>query len=535
MKKLYTLQLCLSLIAVALHGTAFLLPDVAYAAGGEMGKGESHRKLADEFFNGPIVSIEVTMTAEQFERLKRDARNYAEATVKENGRTYKNVAVKLKGAAGSFQGVDAKPGFTLSFDKFKGAERFHGLKKFHLNNGAQDGTFLNEQIAGEMARRAGVVASRCTHAFVKLNGRDLGLYVVKEAYTKDMIGRFFRDGSGDLYDGGFCKEIEENMEKDTGDPEVKEGLRELIAACKEPDAAKRWERLGQILDIDRFVSFAAMEAILCHWDGYNFNRNNYRIYQDTTTGKFSFFLHGMDQMFGDANSPLIRDFSTLVGGAVMRCPEGSKMYRGRLESIYANVLKSTDWPARVDESGQKVRAALEARNPQWAKDYANRVREARDRVEARVTVVGKQLGDLPRPFEFDQAGIAKLEKGWREENGGGARIDRATVDGKPCLHIAADGQTSASWRFPVVLDPGKYRFEAQVKSAGVAASSDQSGKGAGLRISGGQRTNAIDGDSPWKVLSYEFETPGGEVRLVAELRATRGEAWFDALRLVRLK
>jgi spore coat protein CotH len=298
------------------------------------------------------------------------------------------VAIKLKGGAGSFQPVDAKPGLTLHFDKFKGASRFHGMKKFHLNNCAQDGTHLNEMIAGEMAHRAGVPASRCTHAIVKLNGREMGAYVVKEAFTDEMIARFYKDGDGDLYDGGFCKEVEENMEKSAGDPDDRRALRELIAACQEGDAAKRWERLGKILDIDRFMSFAAMEAIMCHWDGYNFNRNNYRLYQDQTTGKFSFFLHGMDQMFGDTNFPLVRDFGAMVGSAVMRCPEAPKLYRARLDSIYENVLKTVDWGARVTEAGEKLRLALEARNPQWAKDYAGRIGEERGRVEARIAAVG---------------------------------------------------------------------------------------------------------------------------------------------------
>ncbi len=535
MNKLNVLLLFLVLLAGAVFMAPFISSEPVRAEAPEESKSAKHKKTGDNLFSGPIVSIEINMVAEEFERLKRDARNYAEATVKEGGKTYKNVAIKLKGAAGSFQGVDGKPGMTLNFDKFKGAERFHGLKKFHLNNGVQDGTFLNEKIAGEMARRAGVPASRCTHAFVKLNGRDLGLYVLKESYTKDMISRLYKDGSGDLYDGGFCKEIEEKMEKDTGDPDDRVALRELIAACQEGDAAKRWERLDKILDIDRFIAFCAMEAILCHWDGYNFNRNNYRIYQDPTTGKFSFFLHGMDQMFGDTNFPLMRDFGTMVGGAVMRCPQAPRLYRAKLESIYANTLKPYDWPARVTESGQKVLAAIETKNPQWAKEYAGRINEARTRVEGRIVAVGKQLGDMPRPFEFDQNGVAKLEKGWSETNGGGARIGRATVDGRECLHIAAQDHTGASWRSTVLLEPGKYRFQARVKSAGVVGAGDQPGKGAGLRISGGQRTNAVEGDSAWKPVAHEFETPGGEVRLVAELRATKGEVWFDALQLVRLK
>src|SRR3712207_8219545 len=51
-------------------------------------------------------------------------------------------------SAGSFQGPDGKPGLTVSFSKFKGAERFHGMSKFHLNNGVdRKSTRLNSSHA----------------------------------------------------------------------------------------------------------------------------------------------------------------------------------------------------------------------------------------------------------------------------------------------------------------------------------------------------------------------------------------------------
>jgi len=504
----------------------------------ELSKDERQRKAADDFFQGPIVKLAIDMPKDEVERLKRDQRNYAEATIKENNdKTYNGVAIKLKGAAGSFQGIENKPGLTVSFDKFKGADRFHGLKKFHLNNCAQDGTYLNEMIAGEMARAAGVPASRCTHAFVTLNGRDLGLYVFKEAFTRDFLAAFFSDTSGDLWDGGFCKEIEENMEKDLGDPDNKQPIKELIAACQEGDNKKRWERLGKILDLDRFMSFSAMEAILCHWDGYNFNRNNYRVYQDATTGKFCFFLHGMDQMFGDPNFPIMRDFGALVGNAVMRCPEGKRMYQARLEKIYNDVLKATDWPARVMEAGNKVREALEAKSKNAAKEFQGQLNGERERVETRIAMVGKQLGDMPKPIEFDSRGTMRLAKGWREQPSGG-RIDQAKMDGKNCFHIKAEGATASSWRRTVHLPTGKYRFEGMAKTAAVVGMDEAKGKGAGLRISGsGMNRAGLEGDSDWKPIAFEFETQETDVTFVAELRASKGEVWFDAgsLQLVKLK
>jgi hypothetical protein len=62
----------------------------------------------------------------------------------------------------------------------------------------------------------------------------------------------------------------------------------------------------------------------------------------------------------------------------------------------------------------------------------------------------------------------------------------------------------------------------------VAAIAETSGAGAGLRISGGQRTNKLEGTTDWTNLEHEFAVPANqEVSLVAELRATKGKAWFD--------
>ena len=521
---------------------ALALPATAPAPAAGPTKETKLAREADDFFAGEIPRLKIELSAEQRERLAKDERHYAEATMTESTAAgpvlYQKVSVKLKGSAGSFQHMDAKPGLTINLEKIKGGERFHGMKKFHLNNCAQDGTYLNELMAGAMARKAGVPASRCSHAFVEFNGRDLGLFVVKEAFTQDFLAPFFKSTEGDLYDGGFCAEIHENMVKDKGDPNDKTALKELIATCQEGDNAKRWERLGKILDIDKFISFCAMEDILCHWDGYNFNRNNYRLYRDADTGKFSFFLHGMDQMFGDENFPIIRDFGALVGGAVMRCPAALPLYKARVESIYENVLLKEDWAARISAEGRRVRDAIATKDGKWAKDYEGQINEVRGRVARRIAAVGKQLGAIPRAVAFDANGVFKIAKGWSQE-GTGALCDEAAKDGQICLHIRTDGATAASWRQTLHLDAGRYRFEGKLAIANVVGVKDASGEGAGLRISGGVRDgqNAAVGSAAWQPLGYTFETPGGDIVLVAELRASKGEVWFarDSLRLVKVK
>ena len=508
-----------------------------------LGKKEKHHKHADEFFAGPIVHLEFTFKPEEWENLKKDNRRYAECTMIETApdgkkTEYKDVAVKLKGAAGSFQGLDQKPGLTVSLHKFKGAERYHGMEKFHLNNGAQDGSLLNEYIGGEMSRAAGVPASRCTHAIVKWNGRDMGLYLFKESFTKDFLSYFYEKTDGSLYDGHFIAEIDGALEKQQGgDKADTRDLKELAAACKEGDLKVRWQKVSERLDVDEFLRVLVMETFLCHWDGYNFNRNNYRVYFDPKSGKANFFIHGIDQIYGDANWPLVRDPGSLVGQAVWSNPDWKAHAMKLAKEIYEKALKPVDWDARIAAQGAKVKEALTRANAQWGKDYEGQIRGARDRVGARLASIGKQLGDMPKPIEWVNNTFKLGPKQWN--NAGGGALDEQNVDGKHCLHIRADGSAAASWRRTVALPPGRYRFEAMVKTAEVAAGGDASGDGAGLRISGGTRkgVNGLMGNAAWQKVGFEFDASGAEVILVAELRSGKGEAWFqsESLQIVKLK
>ena len=53
-------------------------------------------------------------------------------------------------------------------------------------------------------------------ARVILDGRDLGLYALKEAIDRDFLGRFFDDSSGNLYDGGAGVDLDEVVQQQHG-------------------------------------------------------------------------------------------------------------------------------------------------------------------------------------------------------------------------------------------------------------------------------------------------------------------------------
>jgi len=503
--------------------------------------GSKKRDRGAGFFAQPAVhNFKIQLDDEALKSLRQDARKYVKGTVTVGDTVYKDVAIHLKGRAGSFRGMDDKPAFTLNFDKSPSGQKFHGLRKIHLNNSVQDPSYLNEYLAGELFRAAGVPAPRVSFALVELNGRKLGLHVLKEGFSKDYLSLYFDKTDGNLYDlEQPGQEITEHLQRDSGDgPDDWSDLKALADAAREPDVNKLWGRLEQVLDLDQFISFMAMEVMTCHWDGYCLSRNNCRIYHDNDTGKFVFFPHGMDQMFGDPNVPIAPGMNGLVAQAVMRTSEGRRRYRERFEFLFNNVYKVDVLTSRVSELAACIHPALASLNPNAAREFDGQANAVRDRIVQRARNLEKQIVSAPKPLKFENS-IAKLGRWRTQSDQGNAKLEQTKVGDKPALHIQCEGGGGvASWRTSVLLGPGKYRFTGQAKVSGVVPQTSDIG-GGGLRISGGQRKNKLIGDLDWTQLEHEFAVEGGEreVVLVCELRATKGEIWFDAesLQLEQMK
>ena len=144
--------------------------------------------------SGIIPHIHIQIAKTNLARLRQNAREYVRATIHEGDRVYEEVGIHLKGAAGSFRDIDnEKPAFTLNFDKFVDEQKFRGLDKFSLNNSVQDPTYMTEAICSDLFLAAGVPTPRTAHARVSLNGRDLGLYVLKEGFDKAFLKRHFKN------------------------------------------------------------------------------------------------------------------------------------------------------------------------------------------------------------------------------------------------------------------------------------------------------------------------------------------------------
>lgn len=518
------------LLAFALAGMAADVPPAAPVTAVRPVSATGDRSWpGSAFFAEPRwVRVHIDLPRASEAALRREPREYAEATMTLDGRTLTQVGIKLKGAAGSYRELEDRPALTVSFNRWDKGRRWNGLRRIHLNNSVQDPTLLNEYLAGELFRSVGVPATRVAWARVTLNGRDLGDYVLKEAFEPEFLAGFFRDTRGNLYDGGFLQEITDPLERDQGNgPPDRADLKRLAQAARVRDPAERWRRLQTVLDVERFISYAAVSAMLADWDGYAMNRNNYRIYFNPEDGRAVLLPHGTDQLFQRHTGGLDAEWGGMLAHAVFSVPEGRARYRERFVQIFTNQFRLQGMTNLLDRVG----STLGAVDPEWARrarwsaqSVRNRRRALEDEPDLRAL-----LPDLPKPTPIPREGVRPEE--WVVQEQGDAAAEERVVDGVPVLRIEAQGESTASFRARVLLPRGRYRFEGRLRTIRVRGLRDARGEGAGLRISGSPqvRANAMVGDRDWTWVAYDFELAGqgATVVLVAELRAHRGVVEFD--------
>ena len=517
----------------------------------------------EPLFDGPVLHWEVQVRRADLEKLRksggpwnRENDSDASATVRAGGQVWTNVAIHLKGAAGSFRAVDDLPALTLNFGKFQDGQTCGGHRKLHLNNSVQDASRLDEILASEMFLKSDLPTPRATRALVSLNGRYLGIYVLKGGWDKAFLKQHFESSKGNFYDSGFLKDLDTNLERNSGEgaPNWSDliALRESLAV---PDHAERLQRVSRHLDIDRIATLGALQILLDDWDGYLRNRNNYRVYHVPASDRLVLMPHGMDQLWRSPRGSFSPPLSSLLGQRLFSIPVMADRLTHRMRELTNTVFQ----PQFVDgvfsnaQSRLRERLTLEGREAELP-PVQRAVDSTLQRTRQRMAAFAGQRYQPPQPGEFDNEGRMRLTD-WSssspEQEGHATRIE--ADEGTSVFRITAstdEGRTSLQKR--ILLAPGLYQWEARVRTRSI------SGFGACLDVEWGRRGQRFDegstplqsvtGTTDWTLLKREISIPargeggrrrpGGpmgengssprEILLHAELRADSGTAEFDA-------
>ena len=271
-----------------------------------------------------VFDVSIEIAPEDWERLRGQTRTLAdilvgadcldsptddiftwfEATVTVDGETLTQVGVRKKGFLGSLSKV--KPALKVRFDKFIDGQLLgDAMKRLTLNNAQQDPSLINTCMAYHIFASAGLPAPRCNFATVAVNGENLGLYAHVESMKTAFLERNFSDPSGNLYEGtvsDFRPKWRGTLQKKTNEADADWSDVDAVVAALQDSSPAGLEALADIIDLDRFLTFWAVEVLIGHWDGYAGNRNNFYVYREPDA-PFVFIPWGADQVFTSTDGP----------------------------------------------------------------------------------------------------------------------------------------------------------------------------------------------------------------------------------------
>jgi hypothetical protein len=514
------------------------------SAGGKISKAPAIVDPRDEFFTqGVIPELRIFVTDAEFATLvsapsqlaKSEPLTYVHAGILEGrSKRYEDVAIKLEGGPGDFRPVKDRPSLTISMDRFQKKLNFHGFTKFHLCNSVQDETYINEWLAAELFRAANVPAPLVTHARIWLNTRELGLYVLKAEPDSSFLARHFGQGNGNVYEGGLVRDIDADLSSEEGEGDQSD-LKALLAACREPSLTSRWDRLEKLLNIEEFISFMAMELMLGHRYGYTVSHNDYRLFFDAATRRAHFLPYGTDRVFINTEDSIVDFPSSVAASAVMQNPAWRARYRERIGELLPLFSPPDEILQRVDTIHDRLRPAFTTMAQHLALTHNSHVRDLKERIEERAENLAAQVMEPdPKPDRFDRSGRLTLDTwSWATESAGAVLqvVGLPKVPRAYSITCSSAENCHASWRCKALLGKGNYVLHAKIKADKITGADEKRQlSGAGIRVAGAPPSNYRKGTFNWTPFEMAFTVPE-EMRMVEfvlEIRARRGQVWFDA-------
>ena len=359
------------------------------------------------FDSNYIMCIKVTMDPHDFERLTEETRfdgagndfeqiwpdcsqpwpstyNWYRADIEVDGVSLLDVGIRKKGFVGSQ--YSPVPALKIKTDKYVKGQFLGDTERITLNNNGGVIPRMAACLTYEIFAAAGYPAPRCNMANVMVNGQPKGPYVHVEAIKKRFLRHAFGNNTGSLYEGthtDFVKAWLPRWECKTGDTDTSYApLAGVAQALQKPDD-ELVDALSAVLNIDRYITFWALEALVNHLDGYSADRNNFYVYFDPTDADRAVFIPwGADKTFlgdfsldGYLTADLPRRLSRIPAIAARMENELKRL----LNEVWdeAVLLESIDcYSAQVKSAQQDddYNTRVEALRT-WVRSHPDRVRE----------------------------------------------------------------------------------------------------------------------------------------------------------------
>jgi spore coat protein CotH len=328
---------------------------------------------SDDLFDPDrIIDVNIEMSATEFASLRAEGRTLASASsecledyeytefvasVTIDGVEIPNVEIRKKGFLGSISRI--RPSLKLDFDTFVDDRTYNEMSRMTLNNDRQDPSHTHQCMAYEMFRKAGLAAPRCNLARVTVNDEVFGIYTNVENIKKPFLKRNFSNNDGNLYEAqitDFGTHTNDKFEKKTNKSEDDRSDLAQVSNALALDDENLIAALSQLIDIDEFIRFWAVETLIGQWDSATGNANNYYIYNNPDDGLFHYIPWGADAAFTGVNpikpntGPLYRNIN--IASRLYAIEQYKTQYHNTLTALMNTLWDEENLLAEVDRVKQ---------------------------------------------------------------------------------------------------------------------------------------------------------------------------------------
>lgn len=268
---------------------------------------------------------------------------YVPAQMYHNGKQWYDVGLRYKGNStlrDAYQNGSGKLPFRIEMNHFENenpninGQTFHGFTQLSLSSNYRDDSYIHEKVAADVFRSFGVPAPQTAFYRIFVDFGEgptyFGLYTMVEvAFDTPMLNTQFGSSAGNCYkpdgDGATFNDISavteqffpnKNNEGASLD-DITQFITALLDDSRTTDPVAWRSDLEQILDVDQYLKWLAVNTTIQNWDTYGKMTHNFYFYNDPSSNKFVWIPWDNNEAFADptggpgGSSALDFDFSNL--------------------------------------------------------------------------------------------------------------------------------------------------------------------------------------------------------------------------------
>jgi spore coat protein CotH len=302
--------------------------------------------------------------------------------------SFTNVATRVKGNMASLW---HKRPFKLDLNKLERGQKLCGLDKLTFDNLVFDNSCLNETLAYEFFRDAGVPAPRTAYAWLSVSvakqweNKPFGLYLMEEAVDQAFAGERFGSRKTPLFKPSTYKLFGYMGDdwsayspiydlKTEATPQQRRRVIEFAHLVTSANDQEFAEQVGGFLDLDEFARFLAGEVLLPNYDSILTTGQNFYLYLDPVSNKFGFIPWDLDAAWGNfwigtkAEQQQSSIWRPWIGEnrlleRLMAVEEFRRLYRTHLEDFLARLYEPERLNHRIDAIAAAIREPIAAESP----------------------------------------------------------------------------------------------------------------------------------------------------------------------------